>query len=139
MHATTRIAGLANGGLLCAGPDGVRIFNRDGNTLLREEGQQYRNMSRPQVRVLATGSWEACPLAQLIPIARIGSLEAISTQQKDMEGKIYNFFNSLNECLTVRRSVREGLRQCDVLYVSSRVECGALLREVMNEDLALVL
>lgn len=139
VHSETRIAGLSNGGLLCAGPDGVRIFNQDGDPLLRAEGQQYRSRSRPQVTVLAAGSWGAHPLAKLIPVTRTGWLEAVSTQQMDIAGEIYTISVGLTECLKSTGPVQEVHRRCYVevvFLVSNRVVWGMLLREEMNGDLA---
>lgn len=45
LHPGTLIAALAGGGLLCASPDGVRIFGEDGRLLLgggRPRGQDLR-------------------------------------------------------------------------------------------------
>lgn len=87
VHSRSLVAGLSNGGLLCAGPDGVRVFNVNGDPVLRLDRQQHMHGLRSHAPALATGSWEARPLAKLITIVGRDWLEAGSLHQTHMDGK----------------------------------------------------
>ena len=69
LHPATLIAALAGGGILCVGPEGVRIFDEDGRPLLGGGGSRGQDlMVSVPVSAGCHCPWGANALAALTPV-----------------------------------------------------------------------
>lgn len=70
VHPGTRVATIPEGGILCAAPDGVKVFNEGGSLLrqvVRTPGDRFRSSSTNWSGI---GTWGSRRLTSITPVIR---------------------------------------------------------------------